>query len=233
MSKQIAILLDPDKTPIAELQPLALKINDAKPDYILIGGSSVNGSIDDFVLHLKHLTDIPLYLFPGDITQFTPHADGILYLSLISGRNPDFLIGKQVTSALAIKHSDLQIIPTGYILIDGGIVSATQQVSNTTPLSRDDISQIVSTAAAAELLGMKAVYLEAGSGAKIPVSSEVISAVRSEISTKLIVGGGISTTEQLRVALDAGADIVVVGNHFEKRPDEIGDFCRFVHNYNK
>ena len=228
---QIAVLIDPDKISDDGLKPLSENINHAKPDMILIGGSTYAKSVKDIVIRLKQLTQIPILLFPGNNQQFCPNADGILLLSLISGRNPDFLIGQHFESALEIKHSSIHVIPTGYILIDGGKKSAVQTVSNTQPLPSDQPQLAIKTALAGELLGMKVIYLEAGSGALRPVPYETILAVKREINIPLIVGGGIRNCKQINSALEAGADIIVIGNHFEKKPDDMECFCNCVHNF--
>ena len=151
---------------------------------------------------------------------------------MISGRNPELLIGKHITAARKIKSSELDVIPTGYILIDGGRISATQRVSLTAPIARDDIDKAVNTALAGELLGMKAIYLEAGSGALNPVPHSIISQVRKNINIPLIVGGGMRNNTHIAEAIESGADILVIGNHFEKKPDEMRDFCNYVHSFN-
>lgn len=230
--KQIAVLLDPDKVNIQEIPAWLDLVNAAQPDFVFLGGSTLNGDIDLIAEAIKSGTSIPLILFPGDINQISRHADALLLLSLISGRNPDFLIGKHITTAKKIKSSGLEVIPTGYILIDGGRVSATQRVSSTTPIACNDVDLAVNTALAGELLGMKAIYLEAGSGALNPVSHSIISRVRANVRIPLIVGGGIKNHSQIVNAISGGADLVVIGNHFESNPDEIGDFCRFVHSFN-
>ena len=220
----LAILLDPEK---ANLDALPISEN-VHPDYLFVGGST-GGDTTEFVRNLKSKisnlkSQIPIILFPGNAEQFTPEADGILFLSLLSGRNPEYLVDQQVKSARAIQNSSLQVIPTAYILIDGGVETSTMRVSQTKPLHPADIDTIVDTAIAAELMGMKAVYLEAGSGAKTPVSAEIIQAVRAKISISLIVGGGIRTPEAMKAAYTAGANVVVIGNHFEQHPEELGKF---------
>ncbi len=154
-------------------------------------------------------------MFPGDVTQITNDADALLFLSLISGRNPDYLIGKHVQAVSKLKHSHLEIIPTGYILIENGKQTAVQRVTETTPLQNDNIQLIADTAKAGELLGMKLIYLEAGSGAINPVSSDIISKIKEDVDMPLIVGGGIRTLKQLEQAYQAGADLVVIGTAFE------------------
>lgn len=227
-SKGLALLLDPEKADLDRLRFSA----EAKPDYIFVGGST-GGSTTAFVRELKrHLSifnlqsSIPIVLFPGDATQFSPEADAILYLSLLSGRNPEYLAGQQIRAARAIHDSKVEVIPTAYILIDGGTETSTMRVTGTKPIPSDDIDTIVDTCIAAELMGKQLVYLEAGSGARNPVPAEVIRAVREAIHIPLIVGGGIRTKEQMQAAYDAGADIVVIGNHLEEHPEALWEFTQ-------
>ena len=228
--KMLAVLLDPEKCTGSVLTNTLAEFEKCTPDYIFIGGSTGLCDTEGLLRSLKNV-QIPKILFPGDASQFNPGADGLLFLSLISGRNPDYLIGQHVLSALEIKQSDVEVIPTGYILIDGGNQSSVQRVSNTNPIGADHVDECVSTAVAGELLGMKMVYLEAGSGAAVPVSAEMISAVKQKLNIPLIVGGGIKTTEQLTSALNAGADLIVVGNIFETETGKIAEFVRFVKNF--
>ncbi len=221
--KSLAILLDPEKWSDELKEKVVSQFEHALPDYVFIGGSSKSISTNSLLDDLKEF-DIPKILFPGDASQFSPQADAILFLSLLSGRNADYLIGQHVHSALKIKKSGVEVISTGYILIDGGKNSAVQKVSKTSPIPVSEIKLVVSTAIAGELLGMKAIYLEAGSGALQSVPSNIIQAVKKEISIPLIVGGGIRTSEALNSAYQAGADIVVIGNYFEEKPEEIKNF---------
>ena len=223
--KSLALLLDPEKADLSAL-PITPEVH---PDYIFVGGST-GGDTTPFVraLREKLATRLPIVLFPGSAAQFTPEADAVLYLSLLSGNNPEYLIGQQIKSAQAIHDSSVEVIPTGYVLIDGGVETSTMRVTNTKPLSPTDIDTIVNTCIAAELMGKKAIYLEAGSGAKTPVSPEIIRSVRANTSVTLIVGGGIRTPEAMNAAYSAGADIVVIGNHFESHPEELKDFCQMA-----
>lgn len=230
--KQIAVLIDPDKTNLNDLNTLTDIINAAAPDLLLVGGSSVGQPLDTLVLGLrKRLITTPIVLFPGDAAQVTPHAHALLFLSLLSGLNPEFLIGQQARAARRVLHSGIEVIPTAYLLIDGGTVSAVQRVSATTPLQATDITRITDIAIAGQLMGMNTIYLEAGSGARNPVSRKVIQSVRQHTSALLMVGGGITTPDSIINALDAGADIVVIGNHFENNPQDIIPFCQIVHQY--
>jgi putative glycerol-1-phosphate prenyltransferase len=180
---------------------------------------------------LKDETKASVILFPGNASQFSTKADALLYLSLLSGRNAEFLIGQHITSAISIKKTNIEVIPTGYILIDGDKTSSVEYISNTRPIPRDKKEIARSTAIAGELLGMKLIYLEAGSGAVTPVPTDMIDFVSQELSLPLIVGGGIKTTEQLTAAFNAGADIVVVGNIFESNPKKISEFVEITRSY--
>lgn len=214
--KLLAILLDPDKTSLDKLPEITSRIENLKANFIFVGGSFVeNGITDLFVKTLKKHTKLPVVLFPGDFSQLTNHADALLFLSLLSGRNPEYLIEQQIKSVPFLKNSSLEIIPTGYILIDGGTNSSVLKTSNTIPISQENISLAVDTAVAGMYKGKQLIYLEAGSGAKVPVNSQLISAVKQHISIPLIVGGGIKTKEQLNNAYENGADLVVVGTAFE------------------
>ena len=218
----LAVLIDPEKADASRLDALCPLINDAKPDFLFVGGST-GTQIEEVVRALRQRTSAPVVLFPGNVSQFTPTADALLVLSLLSSRNPEFLIGAQVRAARAIQDSGIDTLSVGYILVDGGRASSVQQATGSEPLTKTD--DILATAVAAELLGFQSVYLEAGSGAKTPVSVGTIQKARERLSIPLIVGGGIRTTEQMLAAYRAGADIVVIGNHFESHPEQIPLFC--------
>lgn len=226
--RSLALLLDPEKADLSRL-PIS---SDCHPDYIFVGGSTggdTTALIEDLKKYLSIFNfhfSIPIILFPGNAAQFSPKADGILFLSLFSGRNPEYLINQQVKSARVIQDSHMDFVPTAYILIDGGVVTSTMRVTGTQPLDPADINTIVDTCIAAELMGKKAIYLEAGSGAKTPVSPDIIRAVRAKTSVTLIVGGGIRTPEAMNAAYNAGADVVVIGNHFESHPETLAAFIR-------
>ncbi|HEY9170048.1 MAG TPA: geranylgeranylglyceryl/heptaprenylglyceryl phosphate synthase [Lutibacter sp.] len=214
--KLLAILLDPDKTSIEKLAEIASKIETLKANFIFVGGSSVENDITDlFVETLKKHTKLPVVLFPGDFSQLTNHADALLFLSLLSGRNPEYLIEQQIKSVPFLKNSTIEIIPTGYILIDGGTKSSVLKVSDTKPISQENVELAVATAVAGMYKGKQLIYLEAGSGARVPVNSQLILAVKKHITIPLIVGGGIKTKKQLYKAYKNGADLVVVGTAFE------------------
>ena len=215
--KLLAILLDPDKIVINKLPETISKIESNNVNYLLVGGSNVeNGLTDIIVNEIKKLTSIPIILFPGDFSQISNSADALLFLSLISGRNPEYLIGQQVKSVKKIKETSLEIIPTGYILIDGGVKTSVQKVSNTTPISQSNMEDITMTAMAGELMGKQLIYLEAGSGATEAVSQEIIKNVSENISIPLIVGGGIRSKKQLENAYHNGADMIIIGTAFEE-----------------
>lgn len=214
--KLLAILLDPDKTSVEEIPAISKRIESLNAHYIFVGGSFVeNGVTSNFVKKLKENSTIPIILFPGDYSQITNYADGLLFLSLLSGRNPEYLIEQQIKAVPFLKNSTLEIIPTGYILIDGGTNSSVLKVSKTTPIPQNNIELAVSTAVAGMYKGKQLIYLEAGSGAKQVVSAELISEVKRNISIPLIVGGGIRSKEQLKNAYKNGADLVVIGTAFE------------------
>ena len=213
----LAVLIDPDKMDIEMVSDFFKKINKSKATHIFVGGSIVEkGDTHALVSKIKQCTNLPVALFPGDESQITDSADAILFLSLISGRNPEYLIGKHVDAVSKLKSINLEVIPTGYILIENGKETAVQKVTDTKPMSRTNIQHIVNTAKAGELLGMKLIYLEAGSGAMKPVNNEIISAVKLDIDIPLIVGGGIRTKEQLINTYDSGADLVVIGTALEE-----------------
>ena len=216
--KLLAILLDPDKTALEEIPTISKRIEQLNANYIFVGGSFVeNGITGIFVKTLKEHTKIPIILFPGDYSQITNSADALLFLSLLSGRNPEYLIEQQIKSVPFLKNSTLEIIPTGYILIDGGTNSSVLKISKTTAIPQDNIDLAVSTAIAGMYKGKQLIYLEAGSGAKNVVQEKLISKVKQHINIPLIVGGGIKTKNQLNNAYKSGADMVVIGTAFENK----------------
>lgn len=214
--KLLAILLDPDKIKISEIQIIIHRIHKINADFIFVGGSIVENNLTkNVVCELKKHTAIPIILFPGDYSQITNKADGLLFLSLLSGRNPEYLIEQQIKAVPILKNSNLEIIPTGYILIDGGTKSSVLKVSKTQPISQDNIDLAVATSVAGMYKGKKLIYLEAGSGAKISVNPTIIREVKKQLSIPLIVGGGIRTKEQLKNVYNCGADLAVIGTAFE------------------
>jgi putative glycerol-1-phosphate prenyltransferase len=228
--KKFVVLIDPDNVRLGKLDKVLELSKSANVDYFFIGGSLVVNDMLDMVLaNIKKTTDIPMILFPGNSFQLSYKADGLLFLSLISGRNADLLIGKHVITAPFLKISPLEIMSTGYMLVDGGISTTVQYMSNTTPIpaNKDDIA--LCTAMAGELLGMKMIYMDAGSGAKDPISTSMIDAVSSAIDIPLIIGGGIRTPEKAYENVKAGADVIVVGNAIEKDPQLIIEMAAAVH----
>jgi len=215
--KLLAVLLDPDKLPLEKNKALANNLDSDKIDFIFIGGSTIkNGITDLFVKELKKYTLIPIILFPGDYSQITKEAHAVLFLSLLSGRNPEYLIEQQIKSVPLLEKANMEVIATGYILIDGGVETAVQKVSKTQPIPSENRKEIIHTACAGMYMGNKLIYLEAGSGAKIPVSPKLIKSVAQKINIPLIVGGGIRNQKQLDLAYKNGADLVVIGTAFEE-----------------
>ena len=217
--KQLAILIDPGKYGVDCLVNLLQIMQQKPPHYILVGGSTTSSSMDETINLIRQYLDVPVILFPGNASQFTPKADALMYLSLISGRNSDYLIGQHVLSSISIKKSGLKVVPVGYMLIESGRMTSVEYISNTKPIPSNKAEIAVCTAVAGELLGMQSIYLEAGSGADHPVPAEMIAAVKKNISIPLIVGGGIRTVEALKNAYASGADVVVVGNVLEEKPE--------------
>ncbi len=214
--KLLAILLDPDKIVWENLDHLLLKINQSPATHIFVGGSIVESTIiEDLIAQLKQKTKLPVVIFPGDPSQISPKADAILFLSLLSGRNPDYLIEYQVQAAPILKKTNLEVISTGYILIESGNETAVARVSKTEPLNRENFDLALATAQAGEMLGSKLIYLEAGSGAKKPVPLEMISVISQNVEIPIIVGGGILDLHGIKKAYNAGADLVVIGTAFE------------------
>jgi len=224
--KLLAILLDPDKIDLNNTETLIEKINQSPATHIFIGGSLVNNNIlDELITKIRQNSPfggrgaLPIVLFPGNPSQISDKADAILFLSLISGRNPDYLIEHQVKAAPMLKKTQLEIISTGYILIESGTETAVERVSKTKPLDRNNSDLALATAQAGEMLGHKLLYLEAGSGAKQAVPLEMIELVSQNIEIPIIVGGGIIDLQEIQNAYDSGADLVVIGTAFEKDVD--------------
>lgn len=214
--KLLAILLDPDKIVLENLDHLLLKIKESPATHIFVGGSIVQSTIlEHLIAQLKQNTNLPVIIFPGDPSQISPQADAILFLSLLSGRNPDYLIEYQVQAAPILKKTNLEVISTGYILIESGNETAVARVSKTEPLNRENFNLALATAQAGEMLGNKLIYLEAGSGAKQTVPLEMITLIAQNIEIPIIVGGGIVDLQGIKMAYNAGADLVVIGTAFE------------------
>lgn len=231
--KQFALLVDPDKHDDRSLEKLMKIINQYPPDILLVGGSILFKPIDLTITSLKLGTKLPVFLFPGNVMQLSDRADGILFLSLISGRNPEFLIGNHVLAAPHLGRSGIEVIPTGYLLIENGHSSTVEYVSNTRPIPAGKHELAVATSMAGEMLGMKSIYLEAGSGAENCVEAGMIASIRKKISLPLIVGGGISTIKQAEEIYDAGADMIVVGNAIENDPSLVKTFSSLRDRYQK
>ncbi|MBC6493191.1 geranylgeranylglyceryl/heptaprenylglyceryl phosphate synthase [Flavihumibacter stibioxidans] len=232
--KSFAVLVDPDKVQPDQLEELTKLATDAGVDYFLVGGSLViSNHLDECILAIKEQCDIPVILFPGSPSQVSRHADALLYLSLISGRNPELLIGQHVISAPFIKKSGLEIMSTGYMVIDGGAPTTVSYISNASPIPADKNEIALCTAMAGEMLGMKLIYMDAGSGARKAITEEMISNVAANISIPLIVGGGIKDPEKAYLNCKAGADIIVVGNAIEKDAGLIREMSAAVHAVSK
>jgi phosphoglycerol geranylgeranyltransferase len=214
--KLLAILLDPDKVDLENINILSQKINQSPATHIFIGGSQVNSNIiDELIIKIKEICHLPIVLFPGNPSQISKEADAILFLTLLSGRNPDYLIEHQVNAVPILKKTNLEIISTGYILIESETETAVQRISNTKPLDRNNIDYALQTAQAGEMLGNKLIYLEAGSGATLSVPLKMITLVSQNINIPVIVGGGITNLQDIEKAHNAGAAIVVIGTAFE------------------
>jgi phosphoglycerol geranylgeranyltransferase len=218
--KLLAILIDPEKVAMENVLNLSEEIKAAPATHIFVGGSTFSGThLNQLIAVLKKETQLPVLIFPGHPSQISNEADGILFLSLLSGRNPEYLIEHHINSVEALEKSNLEIIPTGYLLIDGGKETAVQRVSQTQPIEQNNIELAYKTAKAGEFLGKKLIYLEAGSGANQHVSLEMIRFVSQNIKIPLIVGGGIRSMKTIQEIYDAGADLVVIGTAFEDNPN--------------
>ena len=233
-NKAFAVLIDPDKLNEQALSDTIQLAIDAKVDYFFVGGSLVvTDTLDKVVTTIKAACSIPVVLFPGSPDQITPNADALLYLSLISGRNPELLIGQHVISAPFVRQSGLEIIPVGYMLVDGGTPTTVSYISNTNPIpaNKNDIASC--TAMAGEMLGLKVIYMDAGSGAQTAIPSAMIQEVSKYIKIPLIIGGGITTAAKAKENCLAGADIIVLGNAVEKDPALISEIAAAIHSLNK
>ena len=228
--KKFVVLIDPDKPTDKEIIDIVEKSKNVGVDFFFVGGSLLTtDSLDNCIKLIKQHSDIPVLIFPGNSLQISKWCDGFLLLSLISGRNSEMLIGRHVIAAPYLKLYGNEIIPTGYMLIDGGRQTSVSYMSNTTPIPHDKDDIAMCTALAGEMLGLKIIYLDAGSGATTPVSAEMISKVKQTIEVPLIVGGGINTPEKAAIAAKAGADIIVIGNALEKSTDRLQEFADAVH----
>ncbi len=228
--KKFAVLIDPDKPSDKEIIDIVEKSKKVGVDFFFVGGSLLTtDSLDNCIKLIKSHCDIPVLIFPGNSLQISKWCDGFLLLSLISGRNSEMLIGRHVIAAPYLKLYGNEIIPTGYMLIDGGKPTSVSYMSNTTPIPHDKDDIAMCTALAGEMLGLKLIYMDAGSGATNPISAEMICKVKHTIEVPLIVGGGINTPEKAAIAAKAGADIIVVGNALEKSIDRLQEFAEAVH----
>lgn len=230
----MAVLLDPDKIEQNDLDALLLRTAEFPVDFFLVGGSLVTNYAHKAIITAIHRhTNTPIVLFPGNPLHIEPSADAILLLSLISGRNPEFLIGQHVIAAPLLKNSGLQILPTGYMLVDSGTQTTVSYVSGTMPLPHNKPDVAACTAMAGEMLGLQLMYLDAGSGARWPVPANMITAVRAAIDLPIVVGGGINSGEKAYEALKAGADLIVVGNGIEQNPDLLPQLSTIVQEFNQ
>lgn len=231
--KLLAILIDPDKAEEDYLEKL-IELSQDKADFYFVGGSLLtHGNISETVQKLKKLSHLPVVLFPGSPSQITESADAVLFLSLLSGRNPETLIGQQVLAAPFLKKSKLEVISTAYLLIDSGSQTTASYISNSTPIPSNKSGIAVSTAVAGELLGFKVVYMDAGSGAKNPIPAEMIDQVKSNIDVPLIIGGGLNSTGKIKNALQAGADLIVIGSALEECPNFILEALTTIETFNQ
>ncbi len=228
--KSFAVLVDPDKVDAAKIEELVQLAVSAKVDYFFVGGSLViSNHLDECIQQIKASCSIPVILFPGSPSQLSKYADALLYLSLISGRNPELLIGQHVISAPFVRKSGLEIMPTGYMVVDGGAPTTVSYISNASPIPADKNEIALCTAMAGEMLGMKLIYMDAGSGAKRAITEAMIEKVAKNIEVPLIIGGGITTPEKAYLNCKAGADIIVVGNAIEKDPTLIAEISAAIH----
>lgn len=228
--KSFTVLVDPDKVDAQKIDQLVTIAIDAQVDYFFVGGSLViTNTQDECIQQIKAACDIPVILFPGSPSQVSKYADALLYLSLISGRNPELLIGQHVISAPFVKQSGLEIMPTGYMVIDGGAPTTVSYISNASPIPADKNEIAMCTAMAGEMLGMELIYMDAGSGAKRPISETMIEKVAAHIEAPLIIGGGITSPEKAYRNCKAGADVIVVGNAIEKDFSLIKEMSDAIH----
>lgn len=231
--KMFSVLIDPDKQNFADLHKTVSKCNDAQIDFFLVGGSIITkGDIATTVRFIKENSKIPVVLFPGNHQHVTQHADGILFLSLISGRNPSFLIGNQVLAAPIIQKTDLEVLSTGYMLVDCGTTTTAIYMSETTPLPYHKPDIAAATALAGEYLGLKMIYIDGGSGAQKTISTDMIKQVKSVLSIPLIIGGGIKSAMQANDIYQAGADIIIIGNGAEENRSLIQEIADVRASYN-
>lgn len=233
--KSIAVLIDPDKVEdTSRILPLINLCSESCVDFFFVGGSLITTTnLSEVVRKIKEHVNIPVVLFPGNSLQVEPSADGLLFLSLISGRNPELLIGQHVVAAPILRNTRLEIIPTGYMLVNSGKLTSVAYISNTMPIPEDKYSLAACTAMAGEMLGLKAIYMDAGSGAEKEIGPRMIAAVKKAVGVPLIVGGGINTAQKAMTALQAGADMIVVGNALEKNPSLLTEISDRIYEWNQ
>ncbi len=230
--KRFALLIDPDKHSKASLSHLISLVNVTPPDILLVGGSLLFNPIEDTIIYLKEHVSIPVFIFPGDVSQLSDKADGIFLLSLISGRNAEFLIGNHVIAAPRLKQSGIEVIPTAYMLIENGHSTSVEYMSNTKPIPYGKTDLAVATALAGELLGLKLIYLEAGSGAAKSVGLDMINEIQKAVNVPVVVGGGIRSVEDAEKTFDAGADLIVIGTALEEYPEQLKEFANLRNRLN-
>lgn len=233
--KSLAILVDPDKIDdVSRLKQLINLATENCVDFFFVGGSLVTTTnLSEVVKAIRELVSIPVVLFPGNSIQIDSSADAILFLSLISGRNPELLIGQHVIAAPILRNTKLEVIPTGYMLINSGRVTSVAYISNTTPIPDDKYSLAACTAMAGEMLGLRAIYMDAGSGADAPIMPKMIASVRKSVQVPLIVGGGLNSAHKALAAWDAGADLIVIGNALEKNPTLLTEVAEKLYEINQ
>ncbi|GAO29111.1 geranylgeranylglyceryl/heptaprenylglyceryl phosphate synthase [Geofilum rubicundum] len=224
--KLLALLIDPDKCSPPMLEQLVGILKQHPPHLLMVGGSLISSPVAPVIDYLKKELQQPVVLYPGSPTHLTPNVDAVLFLSMISGRNPELLIGHHVVAAPYIRQFGIEPISTGYMLIDGGSPTSVEYISQTRPIPAEKTDIAVATALAGEMLGLKMIYMDAGSGARNPISAKTIQAVKKALTIPLMIGGGITSVHQLTSAYEAGADLVVVGNVLEKDPSLIHDFLK-------
>lgn len=231
--KQLAVLIDPDKATPAHLQLLVRKAEQVGADYFFVGGSLLSSDLlDATLLQIRALSELPVLIFPGSPSQVSRHADGILLLSLISGRNPEYLIGAQVIAAPLIRHAGIEALPTGYMLVDGGAPTTVSYISNTLPIPANKPDIAACTAMAGEQLGLRLIYMDAGSGAPQAIPAAMVAAVRAAVDLPIIVGGGIRSAEAAEAAWQAGADVIVIGNALEEDPNLLDELAMALRSAN-
>lgn len=233
--KSIGVLLDPDKIDDAsKILPLINLCNENCVDFFLVGGSLITTTnLSEVVRKIKQHVSIPVVLFPGNNIQIDSSADAILFLSLISGRNPELLIGQHVVAAPIIRNTGLEVVPTGYMLINSGKLTSVAYISNTMPIPEDKYSVAACTAMAGEMLGLQTIYIDAGSGAEREINPRMIASIKKAITVPLIVGGGINTAQKAFNAFQAGADMIVIGNALEKNPELLNEISEKVYEWNR